>query len=331
MEAFRVRNSTPGRQRLLLLPISFGASSVSLLHVVNEHLESQRRRTGRTGYKIRIVAVNTSAVESVWSDSKERLELLKTRYPSWEYSIIDISEVGKLSDFQNLYQETLPETPYDGSNLERLLASFASTSSRSDIISILRTRLLIHFAKESGCECILWGDSTTRLAERTLSETAKGRGFALPWAVSDGPTPYGINYHFPLRDLLKKEIATFTELVEPSLQPLIDLTKSEVVPTAKNTSIDELMSQYFQSVEESYPSIVANVVRTTSKLNAPSDTEGQKCKLCQMPMEAGATKAGSWQGCQQPLVENGSNEAQEQDALCYGCARTMTSPNKHLT
>lgn len=323
METFRVRHATPGKQRLLLLPVSFGPSSVSLLHILNEHLESQKRRTGRTGYDIRIVCVDTSTIEATSQDPQPRLGPLKMRYPSWEYSIIDISEVGSLPDFKTLYQEILQETPHDGSNLEQLLASLPSASSRADMIAMLRSRLLIHFAKQHGCECILWGDSTTRLAERVLSETAKGRGFAVPWAVSDGPTPHGINYHFPMRDILKQEIVAFTDLVEPSLTPLIEQAKTEVVATAKNTSIDQLMAQYFESVEENYPSIVANVVRTTARLNAPSDQDGQKCKLCQMPMDAGALGSDAWEGYQEHRIENEQDRTKDNTGLCYGCARTM--------
>ncbi|KAI9694193.1 MAG: cytoplasmic tRNA 2-thiolation protein 2 [Bathelium mastoideum] len=327
MEQFRVRHSTPGKQRLLLLPVSFGPSSLSLLHVINEHLESQKRHTGRTGYSIHVVFVDMSTIEGSSRDPRERLEQLKTRYPSWEYSVIDISEVGSLPDFHNLCQEALQEIPHDSRNLDQLLASLPSTSSRSDVISILRSHLLIHFAKQSGCECIMWGDSTTRLAERTLSETAKGRGFSLPWAISDGPTPHGINYHFPMRDLLRKEISVFAELVQPSLQPLLDQNKAEVIATAKTTSIDALMTQYFESVEENYPSIVANVVRTTSRLSAPVTQAGQKCTLCQMPMDAEVTGNGAWGGYQETEAEDRLGGVESPDSFCYGCMRTMPVPN----
>ena len=323
MEIFRVRYSIPRTQRLLLLPVSFGPSSISLLHILNEQLESQKRRTGRTGYNIHVVFIDISAIENTSYDPNKRLEVLKIRYPSWEYSRIDVSEVGGLPDFQNLCHEILQGNPHNGSNLEQLLASLPSASSRSDMISILRTRLLIHYAKQHECESILWGDSTTRLAERTLSEAAKGRGYAMPWAVSDGSTPHDVNYHFPMRDLLKKEILTYADLLEPSLSPLIEQTRTEVVATAKNTSIDQLMTQYFESVEENYPSIVANVVRTTSKLNAPSTRDGRRCKLCQMSMDAGTMGSDAWRGYQEHGSETASEGAEANRGLCYGCARTI--------
>ncbi|KAI9713107.1 MAG: cytoplasmic tRNA 2-thiolation protein 2 [Bogoriella megaspora] len=323
MEIFRVRHSTPGEKRLLLVPMSFGVSSILLLHVLNEHLNSQKRRTGRTGYDLRVVHVNTSTVEHAL-DQMQRLADLKARYPSWQYSILDFRDVVHLPDLDGLIPKRPENDRPDTSDLEKLLISLPSATCRSDAISILRTRLLVNSAKLQGCECILWGDSTTRLAERTLAETAQGRGFSIPWQVSDGPTPFGVSFHFPMRDLLKKEISAFTEILEPPLTPLIERTKIEVIPTAKNTTIDQLMTQYFESVEENYPSIVANVVRTTSRLEAPTIQDGAyKCRFCQMPIDEESLSAKAWGGYQeQPLFLDSDKNAGRND-FCYGCSRTM--------
>lgn len=76
--------------------------------------------------------------------------------------------------------------------LMHLLSSLPSTTSRMDILSILRTRLIVEIAKKEGCAAVLWGDSTTRLAQKTLAETAKGRGFSIPWQTADGDSPFGM-------------------------------------------------------------------------------------------------------------------------------------------
>ncbi|KAL8916443.1 MAG: hypothetical protein Q9208_008509 [Pyrenodesmia sp. 3 TL-2023] len=134
------------------------------------------------------------------------------------------------------------------------------------MISILRCRLITCLAEKHGCSGILYGDSTTRLAERTLSETAKGRGGSIPWLTADGQSPHAIKVVYPMRDLLRKEIAAYTAMTDPPLTPFIlEGSSPVVVPSSKNTTIEDLMSQYFDSVEQNYPSIVANVVRTSSE------------------------------------------------------------------
>ncbi|KAL9089972.1 MAG: hypothetical protein Q9165_005501 [Trypethelium subeluteriae] len=339
MESFRVRHSLPGKQPSLLLPISFGASSLSLLHVLNEHLETQKHRTGRTGYDIHVVHVDTSAVESVPFDIQHQFQILKNHYPSRSFSAIGLNEACKLPKFESLCQIPSQDTRTGDNFLSRFLASLPSASSRADIIFLLRTHLLVHFAKTHDCEYIVWGSTTTRLAAQTLSETAKGRGFALPWAVSDGPTPHGVSFHFPMRDLLKNEVVAFAELAEPSLEGFIVKDErerrregqAETRGVGKDTSIDELMSQYFEGVEQSYPSIVANVVRTVARLEASANQEGRRCQLCEMPMGDGDVGGANWGGYQEKTEANGTHGDAKQDGFCYGCARTIPPENRYAT
>jgi cytoplasmic tRNA 2-thiolation protein 2 len=170
-------------------------------------------------------------------------------------------------------------------------------------MQILQRRLVVNLAKEHNCEAILWGDSTTRLAERTLAETAKGRGFSLPWIVADGDSPHRTQFYYPMRDLLSKEIEAFASLVAPQLDDLILAEEKKPAVSTKNTTIDELMKQYFESVERDYPSIVANVVKTAGKLElVPLSGIDKQCELCEMP-----------------LLGN----APEKSRLCYGCVRTL--------
>jgi cytoplasmic tRNA 2-thiolation protein 2 len=187
--------------------------------------------------------------------------------------------------------------------LQLLLGSLDSATSRTDMTRLLKRRLVVTFAKRHNCEAVLCGNSTTSLAERILAETANGRGFSLPWLVADGESPHGIPFYYPMRDILEKEVVAFASLVDPPIDDLI--TNSEDKPTVsiKNTTIDDLMKQYFESVERDYPSIVANVVKTTGKLEALHlDQVENQCELCDMPLEG---------------------QAPERSRLCYGCIRTL--------
>ncbi|KAI4124467.1 MAG: hypothetical protein LQ338_004785 [Usnochroma carphineum] len=144
------------------------------------------------------------------------------------------------------------------------------------MIGILRSRLITSLAKELRCSSILYGDSTTRLAERTLSATAKGRGAAIPGLTSDGQSPHGIKIVYPMRELLRKEIAAYATMTDPPLTPLILEDRSRgTVASSKNSTIEELMGQYFESVEQNYPSIVANVGYMTPARAEEGDASGQ--------------------------------------------------------
>ncbi|KAI9777838.1 MAG: cytoplasmic tRNA 2-thiolation protein 2 [Geoglossum umbratile] len=328
MENFRVRNSTMDNPRLFLLPISFGVSSVALLHLLDGQLQGQINRMNRTGYGLLVAYVNMPSAAPIGDCLKE----LQGRYPRHTYSAVDLAEN---FDYPNGILDILGEPELlsapnglghqavNQDKLDHLLASLPSATSRTDILNILRTRLLVEIAKERGCEGILWGDSTTRLAEKTLAETAKGRGFALPWQLSDGVSPHGLVFKYPLRDLLKKELVTYASLVDPPLTPFIASGHVYPASNSKSATIDDLMTNYFESVEGNFPSIVANVVRTSSKLVASQPfSSGERCGICEMPIAKGAGGLHGWGGNQEDEANPSDSNLRTVKGLCYGCTRS---------
>ncbi|TAQ90649.1 hypothetical protein B7494_g1027 [Chlorociboria aeruginascens] len=284
METYRTRGSTAKTPKKLLLPLSFGPSSACLLSILDQHLQGQYDRMNRAAYELLVVHIDLYLDDVDRRKSSTLLEKYQARFPRHTYSSsIGLEEALNLDaiDWKTLGISHTPAGP-QASNIERMqeiFSSMPSATSRADIISTLLTRLIVDLAMRNGCESVLLGDSTTRLAEKTLTETAKGRGFSLPWQVSDGMSPYGIGFNYPLRDLLKKEIFTYSSLTSPSLTDLIlhQSPSPNISASSKLTTIDDLMAQYFESVEENYPSIVANVVRTSSKLKPISGGSSTAC------------------------------------------------------
>ncbi|KAL9029828.1 MAG: hypothetical protein Q9196_001973 [Gyalolechia fulgens] len=261
---------------------------------------------------------------------------LKERFPSYSYTVAQLEDVFDLESLDSVETTPSPELGADHTaiskqnRLEAFLAGLPSATSRADMIEILRSRLVKAFAGGKNCDSIVYGDSTTRLAERTMTETAKGRGGALPWLTADGQSPHGVKVVYPMRDLLRKEITAYTAMTNPPLTHLVVETKPGTTASAssKDTTIEELMGQYFASVEQNYPSIVANVVRTSSRLAAPSTdpAEGRLCQVCRLPLAKGS-EGLRWSGEQEdpdmPIPEDRSRDG----ALsCYGCARSMLTP-----
>ncbi|KAI9887262.1 MAG: cytoplasmic tRNA 2-thiolation protein 2 [Watsoniomyces obsoletus] len=209
-------------------------------------------------------------------------------------------------------------------------SSLSSATSKADILQKLKVRLLVRVAEEANCKGILWGDTATKLAEKTLAETAKGRGFSLPWQISDGPSPFGIPFYYPLRDLLRKEIISFSGLVTPSLTPLIVNQDGQdtVSASSKHNSLDVLMGQYFAPVEENFPNIVANVVRTSGKLQANRDIKGsQKCSLCGIYQEAevDAKRVTNTEPSSTTKFFDLLSVQDTSAGFCHGCERALSS------
>lgn len=304
------------------------------------HLKTQKSKTGRTGFEISAVHVQEPGEAAGSAD--ELLAKIRAQYPDHEYASLPLHDVFRLVPDDAALRSLVPQSEQNAEagteeQLVHMINSLSSATARADVISTLRTRLIVEHARLSGCESILWGDSTTTLAQKTLAETAKGRGFSLPWQISDGLSPFGLHFHYPLRDVLKKELVSYVHMSDASLAQLIDETSSQgsthASTSSKNTTIDDLMKQYFESVEENFPSIVANVVRTTSKLEVrPDALSDPQCSLCSMPVPGGRFGIHGWGGDQHDSSDNVEPESTRQN-ICYGCTRSLpkalSSANGH--
>jgi cytoplasmic tRNA 2-thiolation protein 2 len=327
MDIFRVR--THASLCKILVAISGGVSSLSLLHILDGHIIRQKEKTKRQAYTMSVLYVDESCLgeESLPSSS---FDTLKIRYPSYEFHrrpIEDLFEADFLPDEEhNNLISSLPQISAQANSasyLQSILSSLPSSSSRIDLKVTLRTRLIAQQAKLLNCEVIAWGDTTTRLAERTLAETSKGRGFALPWQTGNSLTPHGIRFIYPLQDIYRKELHIFASLCEPPIMEffLQDTLEQKQAVSSKSTSIDDLMRTYFESVELNYPNIVANVVKTSNRLVPPVRTAGQvKCRICSLAFDKSTTGIEDWEGNQQVDLADGGQQTQN---LCYGCFRTV--------
>jgi cytoplasmic tRNA 2-thiolation protein 2 len=94
--------------------------------------------------------------------------------------------------------------------------------------------------------------------------------------------------------------------------------KAQAPASLRNSTIDILMKQYFDSAEEQYPSIVSNVVRTSGRLHAGL-IGAQRCKLCILPVTKDQLGIEGWEGIQE--VE--SRRIESKLELCYGCSRSV--------
>ncbi|RPB00031.1 hypothetical protein L873DRAFT_1766628 [Choiromyces venosus 120613-1] len=350
-ETYRVRYNPPDTDttpRRLLLPLSFGISSITLLHLLNAQLQTQLERTSRTGFVLLVMYVDESAIDPSVPTGDTSIRAVQARFPDvGEYMVAKLEGIYEFSHAVKSFEMGAAATPQQHTDwegrLKELIAALPTPSSRMDVLQILRTRLMVELARKHACEAVLWGDTTTRLAEKTLAETAKGRGFSIPWQTADGESPFGVKFLYPLRDLLKKEVAVYVSLDLPTpLRPLCFAVPQEgegeegeggrkkYAAVGKGITIDELMTQYFEGIEGQYPSIVANVVRTAGKLV----TEGGvvrigRCKICGLPRDGGGgelvldaeTKLG--ESSNREANGNGHGEKKEGSDMCYGCARSV--------
>jgi cytoplasmic tRNA 2-thiolation protein 2 len=313
MEPYRLKSDSPHQQRRLLLPVSGGVSSVVLLQVLDSHIQRQLSSRGRAAYDLEVLVVDKSSIDE--SPSPVNIvERFKDIFPASHFSLLSLDAVFKID---NDIHDALSKLGFgmEGDEepqveLERLMKTATTPTTRADLFEILLLRLIVSFAKSQGCEGILWGHSDSRLAAMALSNVAKGRGGALPNQIGDGSSPWGLNFNYPLRDLFKSELELYAGLLSTQVSKIIipDL-QAPAISSIRQTSIDDLLTSYITSQGEKYPSIMANVVRTASKLQMPVTTGADAaCPVCATPITSTAMELSG-------------------SGLCYGCLMIKSEIN----
>lgn len=304
MESYRFKSLAQDQNRRLFLPISGGISSLVLLQVLDTQLHRQIASRNRTAYELviaRVLLPNTQDLARVETEYQS----LARRFPLHTFlPLVPFHDILQLDDRIGEDIGYLGIYPQSGESdkdvIERILSSATSVTTRADLESILLQRLLVSVAKKQNCEGVLWGHSDSRLAALALADVAKGRGGSVSSNIAEGPSLHLINFNYPARDLFKAELKAYAHsLPEPLMYDMDDGVPGQQMPSIRNTSINSLLSGYITSQGDKYPSIMANVVRTASKLQVQTLGKGVvACSFCYMPM----AKA-------------------EQAVLCYGCER----------
>ncbi|RYP10101.1 hypothetical protein DL764_000892 [Monosporascus ibericus] len=370
----------PTRPQRYLLGLSRGLSSTALLHIMHENARQQRERQQRQRFELLVVhvanddgdehqdllaGVGSSSSRSSGSsargesgdrnrnrDREDWLDRYRVRFPGTEIRTVDLSSVLRSPTVD---WAALPDTDTEedanmspSRRLARLFGRLPSATSRADIRRLLTRHVLLAAATEHACDALLLGYNTTSLAELTLSETAKGRGFSLPWQINDGafPVPGRLDlpaaeaaassmpvYH-PLREVFRKELDSYTAITAPPLTELLPPSNPRggrngagpgTVISHKDLSIDDVMARYFGEVEQNYPSVVANVVRTTGKLNRAAgggagelQGVGGRCGICGVALDTSGDER--WRG---EIGEEMDGTAEGwRGSLCYGCEKS---------
>lgn len=316
MDTYRFKNQTDGgsnARKHLLLPASGGTSFLVLLEVLDRQIQKQLAQQGRTAYDLTICHIDNDIVLNAdkygigGAQNVSWWTAVQQTFPQHNYlPIISLTEACQHDGTLEADLQSLGFSKCQNENGEhfitRCLSSPRTPTARTDLYRIILKRLIVGVAKESNCQGILWGHSDTTLASLALASVAKGRGGAVPNELSDGPSLFGLNFNYPLRDLFQTELELYLERlpedVKSCLKPASD-RQQEAPASLRMTSIDALLSAYITGQGEKYPSIMANVVRTASKLQTPRVEEVKGCRLCGMPI----------------TVES------SEEILCYGCKR----------
>ncbi|KAK9476202.1 hypothetical protein V1514DRAFT_311969 [Lipomyces japonicus] len=288
----------------VLLALSLSESSLSLLEMLVSLLHEQRSmHRGRSGFELFVIHVDQSEVYPYAEPITTVMDRLQDRFgqscviKKTGLNSIFESKFAYAQQFTHNYLSTSDYVVSDiidpqdhTNNVKDLLSSIRDRTSKLDIIESIRQRLILQSASDLNCSTILWGDSMTRIAEKTLSLTAKGRGSSLPHQISD-TVKQGISHIYSLREVLRAETEQYVDLLQ--ISDLVAKPAIAMPNVLRMMTIDDLMVNYFADIETAFPSIVSTVVRTADKLADPIQDIASTCFICGVPCE-GDQDPGKW-------------------------------------
>lgn len=283
-----------GEQKVLI-PVSFGTSSVVLADMVASLLQEQNlAHNGKLGFELVLLHILEREIndeDCSIENAEMTLRQLASRYEPVEVRSVVVSPDQYFLDKQALLRIQVnaefdvvhqKQESVHKFSLETLLAACESNSLKADLVQLVYHEVILQNAVSHGCQTVLFGHSMTRLASEVLSLAVKGRGSEIHEAIADRSVTYEsseIHILFPLRDILHAEVKAVLDLTE-GLGSFVSKTIASK-PLAKNMTVQALSTKYFEDLgANGYASTASTVVKTAEKLGAPKGEVTGNCRIC---------------------------------------------------
>lgn len=228
---------------LVVAGVAYTPAALALVCVLADLRDAQIQKHGAAGF--RLVCVHVEDAEPLSA-------------PAWPFPDVDL---------ENLSLEARAGAADEQDPAPGVPALDRSTA--HDVRAIRVRRRVLAYARSHDA-FVAYAFTTTRLAELTLAETVKGRGAAVPELVAPSKESRVL---YPLRDLNDEEARHFCDM--NGLTPYV---RAQELPPRVTTrqSIDEIVHEYFGSVQQEFPGVVATVAKVASRLANPREP----CSLC---------------------------------------------------
>ncbi|SGZ54527.1 CIC11C00000001852 [Sungouiella intermedia] len=309
-----------GTQRVLL-PLSFGPSSLVLFDMIASLLQEQNlAHKGKQGFELVVLHLQED------EQAAEKIKFKIVNADDWKLS--DKMKISVSNEFDVIAQK-LDSKSETALTVSHLLELSPSRSLRADLLAIIYEDTIFQTAHDA-------------MATEVISLTVKGRGLQISQEIADGPRSYGdhsVHVIFPLREVLFAEVDAVLKLREGLLQ-YMKISEEPQTRIVKNMTVQALTSQYFDNLDATgYASTASTVVKTAEKLGGPKDPKTGICQICGCDIHQDARKwlRNITVAEAAPLVKDEQRkyaEAYELEfrandvsgvglTVCYGCTTTL--------
>lgn len=297
----------------VLVALSLGSSSLSVLDVLNDTLcEQKKSHRGKTGFQVEVlklchgserdnVCEKITGLKEKYHDNLDKIKFHVVERKEFFNGSSELQEFKLFIDTYQTYVKDIPTDRKQELSVEDIILNAPNKTSREDLLNVIDTHLIKKFALQHGFKAIVWGHSMTKLADEIISLTVKGRGAEIPHYLDNSSLDEEYNEGFrnlhPARDALLSELDAYCHIKSLSsfcyqytVQDTLFLDKfvdksTKNVKLIKSMTMNELARQYFDNIEGDYSNVISTVVRTGAKLAYPNmemehTNENKRCDVC---------------------------------------------------
>ncbi|XP_050301388.1 cytoplasmic tRNA 2-thiolation protein 2 [Anthonomus grandis grandis] len=258
----------------VLVSYSTGHQGTALLHLLKSGIDLS------TPKKLRFEPVFVFVEDQYHLNVKEREEMVTKvikEASSYHFTmhLVSFADSIKCNDI-NIFENCIPLNENDNERIGLHIEKSTSLTNRKELLNIMKRNVLISAARKLKCNFIFTTELLPDIASNLLTNVALGRGSLI--SVESGfcdDRDENIKILRPLRCFDLKELAFYNVIhgIEPVSirQPLED----------NFTSIQSLMGQFINNLQESFSATITTVVKTGDKLATDDKRISGKCKVCQ--------------------------------------------------
>jgi len=270
------------------LAFSGGLASASLLQLLRDGLDPTLPK--RFKFSVCVIFICDS---STTQEQKQKV-VEQVAAVDFECHVVQLEEI-LLYDYLGRKRNNRAAESDLQTTWQTICSLLRNDTIREEFLHRMRCRLLSIKGKELGIDHILLGESSSRLAVKTMQNVVLGRGASIHDESSfmgfEGYKEIGVGFLRPLKDISAKEIAIYNSLCKIKS---IFISNISTLQDA-NSSIQNLTEQFLLNLSAGFPATETTVYRTANKIkNKPNDhkasmqTADTFCALCYcyLPLES---------------------------------------------
>lgn len=199
----------------------------------------------------------------------------ETKVSGFDGYAVSMSQVLREDDTVDIRPMDKEINHENDNQLHAILANLSDDTSRMDLVSQLRRRLLLSAARKLNCNKIFVADSSVDIASKVLGDVCLGRGAQLSTQANFCDARcVDIKILRPMRDFTQQELIYYSK------HHKINSVKS-VELSAPATSIQTLARNFTTDLESQFSGTTSTVFRTADKIrdNKQQSIE-DNCVLC---------------------------------------------------